>query len=259
MMVKSSRALSVVVSAILCAGCTVKEYREACPCRLVLDFSEVDTSAVRSADLYVTVPGGYVFTDLIGAESFPKDYSVTVPRTSLVVNLAYGAGGYMSESGLKIPFGEDCPCVYMHSSAVNADCEMWREVVRMRKNHCRMDVAVKADDGYRPWLKVVSDVSGYDVYGNPVEGAFESRKRTDASYWCSFVVPRQTDDMMTLEIDDGEGVLKRFSLGEYIASTGYDWSSPDLQDIGIELDFAVTQVSLTIKGWDEVYVFDIVI
>ena len=64
---------------------------------------------------------------------------------------------------------------------------------------------------------------------------------------------------MNLEIDEGDGILKRFSLGEYIASTGYDCSTPDLQDIQIELDFAVTQVVLKISGWDGEHKFDIVI
>ena len=69
---RSSGILSVIVGVLLCAGCAVKEYRESCPCRLVLDFSEVDTSAVRSADLYVTVPDGYVFTDYIVLRNLPR-------------------------------------------------------------------------------------------------------------------------------------------------------------------------------------------
>ena len=259
MNMKSSKALSVIVGTILCAGCSVKEYRESCPCRLVLDFREVDTSSVRSADLYVTVPDGYVLTDYIGYESFGKEYSALVPRTVLQVNLMSGDGGLMSETGLSIPKGEDCPPVYVHSSTVNADCEMWHETVWMRKSHCRVDIDVNADEGYRPWLKIVSDVCGYDVHGRPVAGDFESRKQVDEEYSCSFVLPRQTDDLMTLEIDEGDGILKRFSLGEYIASTGYDWNSPDLQDIHIELDFAVTQILLKISGWDGEHRFDIVI
>ena len=152
MKIRSSRALSVVVGAFLCAGCAVKEYRESCPCRLVLDFSEVDTAVVRSADLYVTVPDGYVFTDHIGSEKFAKDYTAIVPRTVLQVNLVSGAGDMMTESGLSIPPGEDCPPVYMHSSTLNADCEMWRETVWMRKSHCRVDIDLNADSFRCVWI-----------------------------------------------------------------------------------------------------------
>lgn len=254
-----SKALSLFLSALLGAGCSVKEYRESCPCRLVLDFNEVDTMTVRSADLYVTVPDGYVFTDYIGSESFKTDYSVDVPRTGLYVNLLYGTEGTDSESGLLIPLGEECPPVYMHSSYINADCEVWREVVRMRKNHCVMNMTLKSDREYRPQLKVVSNVCGYDVSGSPREGLFECAAQPDRSGWCSVTVPRQTGDSMVLEIDEGQGVLKKFAIGTYISSIGYDWTAPDLQDIDIELDFASTSIILVVSGWDKEYTFDIVI
>lgn len=255
----SSKALSLLFGALLSAGCSVKEYRESCPCRLVLDFSETDTLAVRSADLYVTVPGGYVFTDRVGSEFFRRGYSVYVPRTWLYVSMVNGDEGMSSAEGLKIPFGAECPPVYMHSSYIDADCEMWREIVRMRKNHCRMNITLKTDGGNMPDLKVVSDVCGYDVAGKPQNGGFGYETRPDLSGSCSVTVPRQTGDGMMLEIDDGGGVVKRFALGTYIASIGYDWTAPDLQDIDIELDFAMTRISLVVSGWDKEYEFDVVI
>ena len=255
----SSKALSLLFGVLLSAGCSVKEYRESCPCRLVLDFSETDTVAVRSADLYVTVPDGYVFTDHVGPEFFRKGYSVYVPRTWLYVTLSFGAENMASSEGMKIPLGEECPPVYMHSSYIDADCEMWSEIVRMRKNHCRMNIVLKTDKGDMPYLKVVSDVCGYDISGKPLSGGFEYQTRPDLSGRCSVTVPRQTGNDMMLEIDDGGGVVKRFALGTYIASIGYDWTAPDLQDIDIELDFAMTRISLVVSGWDKEYEFDVVI
>lgn len=255
----SSRALSLLFGILLSAGCSVKEYRESCPCRLVLDFSDTDTMTVRSADLYVTVPDGYVFTDHVTYESFRKGYEAVVPRTWLYVNLISGAEDMASAHGLNIPLGEECPAVYTHSSHIDADCEIWSEIVRMRKNHCRMNIVVKTDDSKMPDLKVMSDVCGYDVSGKPEAGDFEYEVRPDRSGKCSVTVPRQTDDGMILEIDDGRGVVKSFALGTYIASIGYDWTAPDLQDIDIELDFAMTRISLVVSGWDKEYEFDVVI
>lgn len=258
-MKKSFKALSFLAGALLLAGCAVKEYRESCPCRLVLDFSEVDTAVVRSADLYVTVPDGYVFTDRLRCESFGKNYSVEVPRTELLVNAVSNAGEMYSQNGLRIPLGQDCPPVYMHHSLIDADCEQWREVVRMHKNHCRMTVKVLSDEGYRPGLKVISDVNGYDSAGMPLAGEFEVSRRPDESGMSVFVVPRQNGNGMILEITDEDDVLKRFSLGEYITAIGYDWTEEDLRDIDIELSLAVAQIALKIRGWDEEHMFDIVI
>lgn len=259
MMKKSFKALSFLAGALMLAGCAVKEYRESCPCRLVLDFSEVDTAVVRSADLYVTVPDGYVFTDRLRWESFGKGYSVEVPRTELLVNAVSNAGDMYSQNGLHIPVGYDCPPLYMHHSLIDADCEQWHEVVRMHKNHCRLTVEILSDEGYRPGLTVISDVCGYDSAGRPLNGDFEVSRQPDESGISVFVVPRQTGNGMILEITDDDDVLKRFSIGEYIAAIGYDWTEEDLRDIDIELSLAVAQIVLKIRGWDEEHLFDIVI
>ena len=61
-----SKVLMSVFSLIVCAGCSVKEDRTLCPCRLVLDFSEVDTAVIRSVDQDVTTPDGFVFAENVG-------------------------------------------------------------------------------------------------------------------------------------------------------------------------------------------------
>lgn len=253
------RILAISVSALSFACCFVKEYREACPCRLVLDLSEVDTAVVRSADLYVSVPGGYVSADVIEKECFGKEYATTVPRTELLLNLSSGGKGMVSEKGLDIPLGEECPPVYMHSSAIDGDCEIWHEKVRMRKNHCRVYVFLKGQESPGMSLTVKGEVCGYDAYGIPKPGDFLCCRKPDVSYACVISVPRQTDDSLVLEVDDGTGVCKMFTLGMYISSAGYDWTSPDLKDISVTLDFAISHIALKVHGWEEDHVFDVVI
>ena len=43
------------------AGCSVKEDRDECPCILVMDFSCVDTSLVKSVNVLAESPDGIVF------------------------------------------------------------------------------------------------------------------------------------------------------------------------------------------------------
>ncbi|MBQ2875254.1 MAG: hypothetical protein IJE85_08150, partial [Bacteroidales bacterium] len=76
---------------------------------------------------------------------------------------------------------------------------------------------------------------------------------------CSIVLPRQIDDSLVMELDNDTGILTRFALGEYIAESGYDWNAPDLEDIVIDLDFAVTHLTLVIQGWEKEYKYDVVI
>ena len=43
---------------------------------------------------------------------------------------------------------------------LKAEGESVHKEVRMRKNHCRMNITLKTDGGNMPDLKVVSDVCG---------------------------------------------------------------------------------------------------
>ena len=60
--------------------------------------------------------------------------------------------------------------------------------------------------------------------------------------------------------DDGErAVVNRLPLGEYIIRSGYDWAAKDLSDVSVALDLEKQQVMVTVSGWDEIVVMDVVI
>lgn len=255
----SNRLLVLSVGMLIFAGCSVKEDRTDCPCRLMLDFSEVDPSVVKSAAFHLSASDGFIFTGTLDSSSFSDEVVIDVPRTQIKVVAWCGAGNYLSDGGMTIPYGEDCPPVYMHISDVEASGESVCEVVVMRKNHCRMRINVIGEENEVIDLTLRGNVNGYGSDGQPSEGRFVYRSAPDASGEMSAVLPRQVDDTLVLEVDDGTGLSKSFAIGEYIASSGYDWSSPDLHDIIIDIDFAITHVSLTIMGWDKEYKYEIVI
>lgn len=255
----SFRSLFMTVSLLVCGGCSVKEDRIECPCRLLLDFSEVDPSVVKSADYHLSASDGFIFTGSLESAFFNDEVVIDVPRTLIKVVSWCGAGIYASEEGLTIPYGEDCPPVYMHVSDVEASGESVSEVVVMRKNHCRMRINVIGEDHELVNLILHGNVNGYGSDGQPSKGRFAYKSAPDANGEISAVLPRQVDNTLALEVDDGTGLSKSFAIGEYIASSGYDWSVPDLHDIIIDIDFAITHVSLTINGWDKEYKYEIVI
>ncbi len=252
-----SYVLSLLVSSIVCAGCSVKENRDDCPCRLMLDYSEVDTSAVRSADLTMKSDDGFVFEYELGIEDFRSGMEVQVPRTEIETVIWAGTGGLLTGSGVFIPVGEDCPRLYFHRSVVDADCEIVYEKVMMRKNHCVMTVKLNNFEEALQSFTVHGNVCGYMEDGSPAAGEF--KYELERGFGREVVLPRQLDDSLVLEIKDGDGLLKRFNIGEYIADTGYDWNEPDLQDITLEIDIAITEIRLLIQGWDKVYRFDVTI
>jgi hypothetical protein len=102
-------------------------------------------------------------------------------------------------------------------------------------------------------------VAGYGANGFPINGDFfYDVEDFSAEAWIMYV-PRQTDNSLVLEINDGTAVLKTFALGEYICASGYDWNAADLQDITVGIDYTRTKLTVSIRGWDEVYEFDVVI
>jgi hypothetical protein len=253
------RLLLLTVSLLICAGCSVKEDRIECPCRLLLDFSEVDPSVIKSADYHLSASDGFIFTGSLESVFFKDQVVIDVPRETIKVVSWCGAGIYASESGLTIPYGDDCPPVYMHVSDVEASGESVSEVVVMRKNHCNMRINVIGEDRELVNLILHGNVNGYGSDGHPSKGRFAYKSAPDANGEISVVLPRQVDNTLALEVDDGTGLSKSFAIGEYISSSGYDWTAPDLHDIIIDIDFAITHVSLTINGWDKEYKYDIVI
>ena len=64
---------------------------------------------------------------------------------------------------------------------------------------------------------------------------------------------------MLLEVSDGTEVLKIFALGKYICASGYNWKAADLSDITVGIDYTRTKLTVSVRGWDEVYEFDVVI
>lgn len=257
---KLSGVLSIIGAVLLSCGCSVKEDRGVCPCRLMLDMGAVDTSVVRYAELVVTTPDGFCFRDTLDAVSFMDGCIVDVPRGEVGVGVYFGAAGRVDDGGrLGIDYGNECPHVYMHSSRVVARGESAVEEVLMRKNHCIMTIQVQTEKVFPFRLEAKGKVDGYEPDGKPSVGNFMYAMYADADGVCQLVLPRQRDNSLVLEVYDDTDVLRSFALGEYVAASGYDWSDADLKDITVSLDYALTRVVISVEEWSDEYTFNIVI
>lgn len=278
--------LSVLQPFFTCPGCSVKEDRDLCPCTLVLEFPRED--AERLQDGVTVCMRGYsddVFslcdTLLAGraASSGGPDtvsgkwsYSYVVPKGDIDLAVAYSADGLAGElnsSGrwIEIDEGRPCPSIWTCCEKVSARADRVTVPVRLHKNFCRIDIQVRDVDGEEfPFkLRVRGNVNGYGLDGRPARGAFlcdAERSETESAgsgHGYAVTVPRQTDDSLTLEIVTGDGVAKSFAIGNYIAASGYDWTSADLKDICLEIDYARTVISFTIDKWTHSEQFEVVI
>lgn len=257
---KLSEVLAIICCMVLYAGCSVKEDRTACPCRILLDFSSVDTAAVTAVDMLVNASGGFVHKKCLHADEIDAIYTVSVPQGNVTVNVSTGADGMVYDDGsLVIPYGSECPEVYMHCSGFEAMGELYRHEVLLRKEHCILTVYVKADGAFPFNLSVKGHVNGFTPYGKPSEGDFMCAAGAESDGGFRAVIPRQLDSTLKLEVNDGSEMLKVFALGEYLEASGYDWDAVDLENVTVSLDYSLTRLTVYVEGWDHEYAYDVVI
>lgn len=225
-----------------------------------------------------------------GEASDGVSYSYVVPKGDIDLAVAYSADGLAGElnsSGkwIEIDEGRPCPSIWTCCEKVSARADRVTVPVRLHKNFCRIDIQVRDVDGKEfPFkLRVRGNVNGYGLDGKPARGAFlcdaersetegsgfgtesevpgsgTASENTGSGHGYAVTVPRQTDDSLILEIVTGDGVAKSFAIGNYIASSGYDWTSADLKDICLEIDYARTVILFTIDKWTHSEQFEVVI
>lgn len=291
--------LSVLQPFFTCPGCSVKEDRDLCPCTLVLEFPGEDAQRLQEGVTVCmrgySDGNGFSLCDTIstgqpasGGASDGVSYSYVVPKGDIDLAVAYsavGLAGELNSSGkwIEIDEGRPCPSIWTCCEKVSARADRVTVPVRLHKNFCRIDIQVRDVDGEEfPFkLRVRGNVNGYGLDGKPARGAFlcdAESAETEGSgtesevpgsgtasesavsgHGYAVTVPRQTDDSLILEIVTGDGVAKSFAIGNYIASSGYDWTSADLKDICLEIDYARTVILFTIDKWTHSEQFEVVI
>lgn len=249
---------SVVLLVALCLNFVscIKEDRTECPCYLVLDMSGIDGSVFGQVGLSVLSAGGFLHSDVL-RDVYPSDYTVKVPRRGVVVTAFHGMGvAFNPEKGFAVPKGEAFPELWMYGSRVDTDADVARDTVRLCKSFCRLTIHLLSDGEPIPFsVGIDSHVCGYAPDGTILPGDFLVDLEPDSRGDCTVCVPRQSDDSMGLSLIDSGDVVRRFALGHYIEESGFDWSSPDLQDIELTVDFSRTTVSFIIRNWEITHEF----
>lgn len=253
--------LSAVVLALLTmmsVACSVKEKRCDCPCYLMMDFSKVDSVSVPSVSIGMHSADGFQKTMELGCEKYGRPLVVEVPRSDIFINAVSDDRGLFGAHGLVIPQGEQCPPLYMHSSKVNTEKDTVTDTVVLHKNYCALSVGMIADGKSQPFqIGVKGNVCGYEDDGRPMGGDFLVIHSLPAGNLDVINLPRQKDSSLSLQILDDGQVVREFALGEYMVSSGYDWTAPDLEDVEVKVDFALAEVAIRINEWETRYVYGV--
>ena len=257
--------LGAVLVSVALLSCSVKEDRSVCPCYLTVDPAAIPVSCADAYPVSLEVSGAKAFRCplTLSEEDCAEEFIVEVPRPNVFLSVFTGTGeAFIPGEGLRIPFGEQCPPVYLYSERVVTDGETARAMPVLRKQFCTLTVKiVPVNDVFLESFHLQMDghVCGYDLDSTPAEGAFQCISTPSDEGLCVARIPRQRDASLMMQVMDGSHPLRYFALGEYIAESGYDWLADDLEDIYMEIDYAATGFTIHVGAWEKTINIEILI
>lgn len=220
-------------------SCSVKENRMLCPCVLRIELQHLP------GPVNVQVAAG----DHHATYSARQDTVMVVQVPKGKIRLTAVSGARLEEGcDLEIPYGFECPPVFLYSELVNTLCDSTSVDVRLNKHFCTLSLSFDGPEGWGEpyWAQIRGQVNGLDRDGRPVGGDFSCR--LDKGF--TVRLPRQSpDEELWLDITMPDRVVRSFALGSYMLQAGYDWGVPDLEDLPLHLQLSVTELLLTSGLW----------
>lgn len=239
----SDRFFRILLPLLLLPSCSVKENRAACPCTLTLELLDLP---VRPVVLDVTGEG-YSYTGVIHADTI---LALPLPKGEVAVS---AVGGALAEGdgSIRIPEGEEAPPLYLFYTEVSTTSEQVILPITLHKQFCSLELLFKGPPGYGPPFEVVVEgiYGGWQPDGSPTPGPFSRRLLPGSDGHAVLRLPRQGDDSLLMHIVFSDRIVRTFALGTYIAASGYDWTAPDLGDLTLQVDIALTSVTISTDLW----------
>lgn len=203
-----------------------------------------DSSAVFS--VYLS-RGEEMLADTLDAG---KVYERAVSRGFLYATVSSGDGGtFTPGKGIVIPHGSECPPVFLWSRPVKAVGEIVSRSAVLSKSHCRVRMRLVPGGGAVSFV-IRGDISGFDLDGNPVEGPFECVPHQSTEGFLEFILPRQKDNSLLMDVYSGGVRMRTFALGEILSRAGYSWKDKDLKDISMEVSCSANVLVSDFSVWE---------
>lgn len=241
----SDRLQGLFLALLLLASCSVKEDRTGCPCNLVLDLGDL-----RVKPVLVDVKGeGFSYGQAVLSDTV---LVLRVPKGEVSVSVTGGALPD-GDGSVRIPAGEEASPLYLFRAGVPAEAEQLVLPVLLRKQFCLLELQFTGPPGYGPpfEVEVEGSFAGWLRDGSPAPGPFSCRLQPGADGRAALRLPRQGDDSLRMHIVFADQVVRTFSLGSYIAASGYDWTAPDLEDLTLQVDISLTSLTLSTDLWSQ--------
>ena len=156
--------------------------------------------------------------------------------------------------------GVPCDSLYFYSNIISTVSEFAADTIDLHKDHAKVKVSLEGAAAGIPifidllFSSVGRYVDGEYVSGNGhISGIAPYRVSNDRMlYSCILNRQESLEDLRLLvyaDMSPERYVINDFPLGEYLLEAGYDVAEPDMQDIEVSLDVALSLVTVTVGNW----------
>ena len=255
---------AVIAAAAVCLllpGC-VKEDRTGCPCYLTLNFDGVIANDGYVEAVTTLTPCSdrkqeQEKIDIWDYEGVGYEKKVVKDLVRASVVCGFKNGSFREDSYI-VPKSVQCDPIMAFAFTKRCEGERENAVVELHKQFCRIHfkfVGLESRSEYPYELRVRADCCGLSLYDlQPVEGEYTAIAVETNSGDLSVVLPRQKVSAVSLDLLDTDAeVAQTVDLGARMEAMAYDWTKADLDDIVVEIDYALANVETEIIPWDTTY------
>lgn len=234
--------------------------RGPCPCTVELFYAGKDENNVS---LMFWQGASYRRTDVLNEWRTDESYRTKLLKGKNGLCALVGRRSAVADTAaVHIPYGMDMDSLYAYSAPLDCMGEYLVDTVSFHKQFATLVVKLRnvPPDGNPFRMRLFALVCGIDIPQlKPLPGEFMCELQPYADSLASCRLPRQNGGPMELHVLDGDKdePLDIIDLAPLVYASGYDWSTADLKDIMLELDYARLEPSVSVQIWEDIPLGDI--
>lgn len=244
--------------ALCLVSCSIKTDRTACPglVSLTARGGDEDLMQVYASGISSCYEGQMSKNGETAALSFD------IERGPVLLNVMSGLHSCNLEDGkVMIEQGEEMDEIFAYSDSIGVYSDLVEISCSLHKQFALLYLTIIESEtvSYPFYVMVKGNVCGMDSSDlTPVRGPFSRMIHPVIGEYHKICLPRQEDDSLELEFYDKDltkadgAPVDVLALGDYIKAAGYDWTSEDLKDLFVNVDYSDAGVSVKICEWERI-------
>ncbi|MBO4570313.1 MAG: hypothetical protein J5699_00105 [Bacteroidales bacterium] len=248
----------ILISTFTLVSCSVKESRDACPCRVGLDFLNLLPRACDEGEIISTITdadGKTLWSKRIGTDTCVARREILLPKGIYTVTSLLTGGGMVCDTAqglVALRRGAEADSLYGEAATIDARGEEAESVPLPLKQFATFSIIFTQSVS-----ELVTEVGIPSSHIRATDlSAVESPSsliRTVSGTEVAFRLPRQCCEELSVAFSDdgGRHPVASVDLAPLLRRNGYEFNARELSDITLIMDFLEGRASIEVEGWKE--------